>query len=79
MCVGCLGVCAGEQRCVQVCMFVNVCAWLCGYASVCFGIMGLGGVCSSVSLIKSSFIENLSTYDGDEILAAASNILCLCR
>ena len=25
---------------------------------------------------KSSFIENLSTYDGDEILAAASNILC---
>ena len=31
---------------------------------------------SSVSLIKSSFIENLSTYDGDEVLAAASNILC---
>ena len=26
--------------------------------------------------LKSSFIENLSTYDGDEVLAAASNILC---
>ena len=26
--------------------------------------------------LKSSFIENLSTYVGDEILAAASNILC---
>ena len=64
--MGCLGVRAGEQRCVQVCMFVNVCAWLCGYAWVCFGIggvlwyYGFGWHCA---MSLDSSMNSTTTYD----------------